>query len=323
MEETGYKIHNPTLICRFFSSPGGTSERIFLYFSRVREADRIGKGGGLPGEDIRVVQMQANELLDQLAKKQIEDPKLAIAAYWLQDYLRHIKPLDFCKVRYELKEKPGLIVGYQTGSIENIRNVSIWVNSENTDMIMDRFLGKTISARIRFLGAIKDRDENVVEDIIAEELRGAVGERGHVKIGTVLVTESGMLCSRNQVRRIFHVATVEGGPGEGVSAKPERLEECVDRVLRRVDEENNKLWRILRKKNLDSIIFPMLGAGDGGLPIETVAKIVIPVAVRYFRTQPNPTLKEIYFLAFKSRDKSACDSVLKELCEEGILGALK
>ena len=67
----------------------------------------------------------------------------------------------------------------------------------------------------------------------------------------------------------------------------------------------------------------MLGAGDGGLPIETVAKIVIPVAVRYFRTQPNPTLKEIYFLAFKSRDKSACDSVLKELCEEGILGALK
>lgn len=321
MEETGYKIHDPTLICKFFSSPGGTSERIFFYFAQVREADRVGKGGGLTGEDIRVVQMHTNELFDQLAKKQIEDPKLAIGAYWLQDHLRQIKPLNFSTVRYEIKEKPSLIVGYKTGSIENINGVSIWVNSENTDMIMDRFLGKTISARIRFLGAIKDQDDNVVEDIISEELRGAVGERGHVKIGTVLVTSSGMLRSRNQVKRIFHVASVEGGPGQGVSAKPNKLAECVERVLRRVDEENNKLWRILRKKILDSVLFPMLGAGDGGLPIETVAENIIPVAINYFRTNPKPTLKEIYFLAFTSRDKSACDRVLEKLCAppDGVL----
>jgi nudix-type nucleoside diphosphatase (YffH/AdpP family) len=321
MEETGYKIHDPTPICKFFSSPGGTSERIFLYFAQVSEADRIGEGGGLAGEDIRVVKMRANELFDQLANRQIEDPKLAIAAYWLKDHLRHVKPLKFSTVRYEIKEKPGLIVGYKTGSIENINGVSIWVNSENTDMMMDRFLGKTISARIRFLGAIKDQDDNVVEDIISEELRGAVGERGHVKIGTVLVTESGMLCGRNQVKRIFHVATVEGGPGEGVSAKPDKLEECVARVLRRADEENNRLWRILRKKNLDSILFPMLGAGDGGLPIEAVAADIIPVAIRYFCTNPNATLKEIYFLAFTSRDKSACDAVLEEFCTQGILAS--
>jgi nudix-type nucleoside diphosphatase (YffH/AdpP family) len=41
MEETGYRIRHPTLIGRFFSSPGGTSERIFLYFA---EGCRKGSG---------------------------------------------------------------------------------------------------------------------------------------------------------------------------------------------------------------------------------------------------------------------------------------
>jgi nudix-type nucleoside diphosphatase (YffH/AdpP family) len=86
-EETGYRISNPKLISKFFSSPGGSSERIFLYFAEVREADRIGTGGGLGGEDITVVLMPLNELLERLAQGSIEDPKLAIGACWLKDYL--------------------------------------------------------------------------------------------------------------------------------------------------------------------------------------------------------------------------------------------
>jgi nudix-type nucleoside diphosphatase (YffH/AdpP family) len=87
-EETGYQISNPRLISKFFSSPGGTSERIFLYFAEVHETDRIGNGGGLDGEDITVVQMPLNDLFEQLAKGSIEEPKLAIGAYWLKDYLK-------------------------------------------------------------------------------------------------------------------------------------------------------------------------------------------------------------------------------------------
>jgi len=94
MEETGYKIQNPKLIWKFLSSPGGASERIFLFFAPVSEADKIGKGGGIDDEDVGVVHMHANELFDQLAKGQIEDPKLAIAAYWLQEHLRHVKPVN-------------------------------------------------------------------------------------------------------------------------------------------------------------------------------------------------------------------------------------
>ena len=81
------------MICKFFSSPGGTSERIFLYFSEVSEADRMGEGGGLAGEDVRVVRRSAHELFAQLEMRQIEDPKLAIGAYWLQGHISRMKAL--------------------------------------------------------------------------------------------------------------------------------------------------------------------------------------------------------------------------------------
>ena len=93
LEETGYRISKPELICKFFSSPGGTSERIFLYFSEVNEVDRVGEGGGVPGEDVVVVRRSAHELFAQLEKRQIEDPKLTIGAYWLQGHISRMKAL--------------------------------------------------------------------------------------------------------------------------------------------------------------------------------------------------------------------------------------
>jgi nudix-type nucleoside diphosphatase (YffH/AdpP family) len=86
IEETGYRITNPRLIGKYYSSPGGTSERVFLYFAEVHDADRVGEGGGVDDEDIRVVDMTLDQLFDRLAKGNIEDPKLLIAASWLRVY---------------------------------------------------------------------------------------------------------------------------------------------------------------------------------------------------------------------------------------------
>jgi nudix-type nucleoside diphosphatase (YffH/AdpP family) len=322
-EETGYLIKEPELICKFLSSPGGTSERIFLYFAQVSEAAREGTGGGIADEDVRVVSISVNDLFDRLAKGQIDDPKLAIAAYWLQGNMARIEKLEADTVRYAVNGKKDTVIGYKTGSIRDVKDVSIWVNSENTDMMMDRFIGQSISANIRALGANKDEDENIVEDTIQDSLRGLVGDRAHVKIGTVLVTESGMLCRPpHRVRKIFHVATVEGGLGAGVKAHPDHLKTCVEKVLNRVEQENNRVWRLLLKRNLSSILFPMMGAGAGGLSTETVAKMIVPPAIEYLRTSSNPTLKEIYFLAFRLRDKSACDKIFDEACAKGILTRL-
>lgn len=88
MEETGYRISNPQPISTFLSSPGGTSERIFLYFARIAWRDKVSRGGGLGDEDVAIVRVSIEELFKQLADGKIDDPKLAIAAYWLQDRLR-------------------------------------------------------------------------------------------------------------------------------------------------------------------------------------------------------------------------------------------
>jgi nudix-type nucleoside diphosphatase (YffH/AdpP family) len=91
LEETGYRIKTPLLICKFFSSPGGTSERIFLYFAKVSEFDRPGKGGGLADEDIKVVQIGVKDLFDRLARGLIDDPKLAIGACWLHGQIAELE----------------------------------------------------------------------------------------------------------------------------------------------------------------------------------------------------------------------------------------
>jgi nudix-type nucleoside diphosphatase (YffH/AdpP family) len=88
LEETGYRIDKAEPIGGFFVSPGGTSERVFLYFAEVGDADRVGEGGGIGDEDIKVLEIGLEGLLERLARGQVEDAKLAIGAYWLQSRVR-------------------------------------------------------------------------------------------------------------------------------------------------------------------------------------------------------------------------------------------
>jgi nudix-type nucleoside diphosphatase (YffH/AdpP family) len=319
LEETGYEIDEPELICRFLSSPGGTSERIFLYFSKVADSRRPGKDKiGVGDENIRVVEISVNDLFVKLEKGQIDDPKLALAAYWLKDNMARIESLDPDTVRYELVKKPGFVVGYKTGDIRYVKGVDVWVNGESSDMMMDRFVGQTISARIRSMGAAKKGDV-IVDDVIQESLRGLMGDRANVDIGTVLVTEPGMLRQINDVQRVFHVAVVKGGLGEGIKAELKNILPCAEAVLAHIEQENKRLWRQLMKANLDSVLFPMLGAGEGGLPIQAVADEIIPAATNYFKSTPYPTIREIYFLAFTLRERNACEKILNGYCEQGVL----
>jgi len=228
--------------------------------------------------------------------------------------------LSLSTVRFRIKEKPELMVGYKTGDIKHIKNVSIWVNPENTDMLMDRFIGKSVSAQIRYLGSNKDDDGNVIEDTIAEALRTAVGARGRVRVGTVLVTESGSLRATHRVHRVFHVAIVESAPGATMRARKENLVPCIGALLDRAERVNKSIWKIIFKiKAHESILIPMMGTGEGGLLVEDVAETVIRAAIDHLLGEQLPTLKEVYFLAYTERDKEACDHVLEQYCEDGIL----
>jgi nudix-type nucleoside diphosphatase (YffH/AdpP family) len=320
-EETGYVIESPKLICKFLSSPGGTSERIFLFFAAVTDSNRHGTGKyGVGDENIRVLERNVNTLFDMLEQGKIDDPKLAIAAYWLKDNMHLVEDLRHGTVKFEVLNAPGHVVGYKTNSIEEVKDLHAWVNPENTDMMMDRFMGKSISAKIRYLGSNRsDEDDSVIEDTIQESLRGAVGDRSHVMIGTVLATEPGKLGVTHKVKRLYHVAAAEGGVGEGATVNPRKLKEFVKKVLTRVERENNGFWRRLWENNVETIIFPMMGAGEGGVRVEVSAQEIIPAAIDYFLATPNSTIKEVYFSAYKLRDKSACDMVFDKLCESKVI----
>ena len=93
-EELGYDVAEFEFIASFYPSPGGSSERVFLFYCEVTGADRApGAGGGLAaeGEDITIVEYDLQEFFVKLAGGAFVDPKILIAGLWLQARLAGIR----------------------------------------------------------------------------------------------------------------------------------------------------------------------------------------------------------------------------------------
>jgi ADP-ribose pyrophosphatase len=89
LEEVGYRVRKPVHLFTFYASPGGSSERIFLYYAEVTEADRIDGGGGVDSEheDIRVHEYSLTETWRLMDSGEIVDAKTIIALMWLKNRL--------------------------------------------------------------------------------------------------------------------------------------------------------------------------------------------------------------------------------------------
>lgn len=83
-EETGYEVENLRPITTFYVSPGGTSERVLLYYGEVSEATQVaaGEGLGVGDEDIRVIEITPAELWDDTLAGRQQDAKTIIALLW-------------------------------------------------------------------------------------------------------------------------------------------------------------------------------------------------------------------------------------------------
>jgi nudix-type nucleoside diphosphatase (YffH/AdpP family) len=86
VEEVGYAVETLIFICGFYPSPGGTSERIDLYYASVHPANQVNDGGGKDdeSEDIRTVIMPADDAIAKIATGEIIDAKTIIGLQWLQ-----------------------------------------------------------------------------------------------------------------------------------------------------------------------------------------------------------------------------------------------
>lgn len=85
-EETGYRIESLRFIGSFYLSPGGTSERIHLFYAPVRSADHTESGGGRreEGEDIRLLEEPLETVYQRLDRGEIKDAKTLIGLQWLR-----------------------------------------------------------------------------------------------------------------------------------------------------------------------------------------------------------------------------------------------
>src|SRR5215468_1869382 len=90
LEEAGFAAERVEPIAEFFVSPGGSSERIFLFCVLVSDAARVGDGGGVATEheDIRLVRLALDDFLARLAS--FADAKTIVAGYWLKDNLERL-----------------------------------------------------------------------------------------------------------------------------------------------------------------------------------------------------------------------------------------
>src|SRR5690625_3922708 len=81
-EELGYQIQNPELLHVFYTSPGGSSERIFLFYDQVTSSDKIEKSGGRPdeNEDIKLIKFPVSELPSRITE--FSDAKTILALQW-------------------------------------------------------------------------------------------------------------------------------------------------------------------------------------------------------------------------------------------------
>ena len=83
-EELGYRIDQVIPISTFYLSPGGSSERIWLFFVEVSGTEQVSDGGGLSTEheDIQVVTMARPDARLALDQQRFVDAKTIVGLQW-------------------------------------------------------------------------------------------------------------------------------------------------------------------------------------------------------------------------------------------------
>ena len=91
LEEAGYQAHSIELIARFYVSPGGSSERVTVYYVEVTSTGKVAAGGGLiaENEDIETVWLSPDELRMAIDAGAIQDAKTLIGALWFFNRTRN------------------------------------------------------------------------------------------------------------------------------------------------------------------------------------------------------------------------------------------
>jgi O-acetyl-ADP-ribose deacetylase (regulator of RNase III) len=207
-------------------------------------------------------------------------------------------------IEYKLKDKRSKRVGLVTGDLRKTENIAdVWVNTENTNMQMARFHERSISGLIRYLGAKKNEALDIEQDIIADELREQTEGFRKVQPAATFITSSGELKTTHGVKKIIHVASVNGEPGQGYRPVND-IGNCIKQVLIRANSEE------LKADEIETVLIPLLGAGNAKGDLEDTAKLLIEEAISFMESTPNNNLDAVYFIVRTDLQLNACKAIL-------------
>ena len=270
------------------SAGGAIAAFIFIW--------RYGTKSGLVAVDEDRRQRDLRDRDEEISKltKELEVARAGTSPNPLQETIIH---------RYRHKALTGRELGLITGNLSKVSCVDVWVNSENTNMQMASFFDRSVSGYIRYAGAQKDRLDNIAEDVVGQALSRQLGGTVGVSPGTVVLTESGELRQTHNVQIIAHAAAVQGQAGHGYKQIAD-VGSCVANCLAALDKENS-----MRDSRLKSVVFPLMGTGQGRAEVETTVRTLLTAAIEYLQAHRDSSVKLVYFLAYTDFELGICAGV--------------
>lgn len=92
-EEIGYQVNQLKPLFSFYATPGGSNEKVFLFFATVTDQDRLEAGGGIveEGENLQILEIPVKTTFEMLNSGEFYDAKTIIALQWLKNRQRLLK----------------------------------------------------------------------------------------------------------------------------------------------------------------------------------------------------------------------------------------
>ncbi len=93
-EETGFEVKSLERAGEFYVSPGGSSERVFLFMAIVERAKRsqaVMDAGKDSDEDIRLVEIAVADFIANATNGRINDAKTLVGALWLAAHRERLR----------------------------------------------------------------------------------------------------------------------------------------------------------------------------------------------------------------------------------------
>ncbi len=148
--------------------------------------------------------------------------------------------------------------------IEMLFDVDVIVVPQNLYLQLPQAFKSSVSAAVRRAGARRGKDGEIVDDVIYDELESWVRRHGRrglpVAPGTVVATPAGEL-EHQGIRRIYHAAITSPRAGTNdYDVEPTVVAHAAKNTFMVARAERHEF-----DPPLNSIGFPLLGAGRGGL----------------------------------------------------------